>query len=209
MDKWRRCPCIKLYAVKYFQEGARGGSVMLFWGGHVDTQAHCRIHDFCLVDLRSMPCGLGWRCMHDPFVVLFLVIPLSNPWDLRFFFWFREDVFLVEILQFLLICCVLGAQIMAMGCPWGTPTILKSHANQWSESGDRDENLGELTRGSLFVPSAQILTSALHRSNWCDLRLGFGLNVPGCWIVSRLATVSGFVLFGAWCREFFDLGFSS
>jgi hypothetical protein len=45
--------------------------------------------------------------MHEPFVVLFLVIPLSNTWekvlDLGVFLGFGKVVFLVEILRFLLI----------------------------------------------------------------------------------------------------------
>jgi hypothetical protein len=45
--------------------------------------------------------------MHEPFVVLFLVILLSNPWekvfDLQVLLSFRKVVFLVEILRFLLI----------------------------------------------------------------------------------------------------------
>jgi hypothetical protein len=45
--------------------------------------------------------------MHEPFVVLFLVSPLSNPWekvlDLGVFLSFWKVVFLVEIIRFLLI----------------------------------------------------------------------------------------------------------
>jgi hypothetical protein len=63
--------------------------------------------DFILVDLRPLLCGFGWGCIIEPLVVLFLVTPLSNPWekmlDLGFFFRFQEVVFLVEILRFLLI----------------------------------------------------------------------------------------------------------
>jgi hypothetical protein len=45
--------------------------------------------------------------MHEPFVVLFLVILLSNPWDkaldLELFLGFGKVVFWVEILRLLLI----------------------------------------------------------------------------------------------------------
>jgi hypothetical protein len=45
--------------------------------------------------------------MHEPFMVLVLVIPLPNPWvkglDFGVFLCFGKEVFLVEILRFLLI----------------------------------------------------------------------------------------------------------
>jgi hypothetical protein len=45
--------------------------------------------------------------MHEPFVVLFLVFPLTNSWekvlDFGIFLGFGKVVFLVEILRFLLI----------------------------------------------------------------------------------------------------------
>jgi hypothetical protein len=31
--------------------------------------------DFRVVDLRPLLCSFGWECMHEPFVVLFLVTP--------------------------------------------------------------------------------------------------------------------------------------
>jgi hypothetical protein len=31
--------------------------------------------DFLVVDLRPLLCGFGWGCMHETFMVLFLVIP--------------------------------------------------------------------------------------------------------------------------------------
>jgi hypothetical protein len=59
--------------------------------------------------------------MHEPFVVIFLVISLSNPWEkvlnLRVFLAFGKVLFLVEILRFLPVYQVLGDQILAMGCP--------------------------------------------------------------------------------------------
>jgi hypothetical protein len=118
--------------------------------------------DFLMVDLRPFSLGFSWGCMLEPFMVRFLVIPLTNPWekvlDLGVFLYFRKVVFLVEILWFLLIRQVLVDQIVAMGCPWGTPSIPKV----LRESVERIEGLGsgfgEVTRGSLFILSAQALT---------------------------------------------------
>jgi hypothetical protein len=77
--------------------------------------------DFLVVDLRIFSWGFGWRCMHEPFIVLFLVILLTNMWekvlDFGVFIGFRKVVFFVEILRFLLIYKVLVDQIVAMGCP--------------------------------------------------------------------------------------------
>jgi hypothetical protein len=53
----------------------------------------------------------------------------------------------------------------------------KCCVNLWSESGDQEGCLEGLTRSSMFIPSAQALTSlvgALHRSDRCRLVLGFG-----------------------------------
>jgi hypothetical protein len=87
------------------------------------------LDDFFVVDLRPLLCGFGWGCMHEPFIVLFLVISLSNLWekvlDLGLFLGFGKVVFLVEIFRFLSIYQVLGDQIVAMGCPWGTSSIPK------------------------------------------------------------------------------------
>jgi hypothetical protein len=83
--------------------------------------------DFLVVILRPFSLGFDRGCIQEPFVVIFLVIPLSNPWakmlDFRFFLGFGKVVFLVEILRFLLIQWVLVDQIIAMACPWGTPNI--------------------------------------------------------------------------------------
>jgi hypothetical protein len=52
----------------------------------------------------------------------------------------------------------------------------KSCANSWSESGDRDLDLEELTRGLLFMPRAQVLagvTGASHQSDRCRPLVGF------------------------------------
>jgi hypothetical protein len=63
--------------------------------------------DFLAVVLRPLPWGFGWGCMCEPFVVLFLVILLTNPLEkvLNFgvFLGFGKVVFLLQILRFLLI----------------------------------------------------------------------------------------------------------
>jgi hypothetical protein len=81
------------------------------------------------MDLRPFFLGFDWGCMHEPFMVPFLVIPLPNPWvkvlNFEDFLGFRKVAVLVEILRFLLIQRVLVDQIVAMWCPWGTPSIHK------------------------------------------------------------------------------------
>jgi hypothetical protein len=54
----------------------------------------------------------------------------------------------------------------------------ESCANLWSQSGDREFDLGELTRGFLFIPSCLGLTGLtveLDRSDWCKAFVGFCL----------------------------------
>jgi hypothetical protein len=46
----------------------------------------------------------------------------------------------------------------------------KSCANPWSESGDRDLDLGELTCGLLFIPSCLGLTGLTGAEPLWDLR---------------------------------------
>jgi hypothetical protein len=81
------------------------------------------------VVLRSFSLEFDRGCMHEPFVVLFLVIPLPNllvkVLDFAIFIGFRKVVFLVGILPFLLIQRVLVDQIVARGCLGGTPSISK------------------------------------------------------------------------------------
>jgi hypothetical protein len=73
--------------------------------------------------------GFGGGCMHEPFVVLFPLIPLPYPWakglDFGVFVLLGFVVFLEEILRFLLIQRVLVDHNLGMECPWGVPTTPK------------------------------------------------------------------------------------
>jgi hypothetical protein len=78
--------------------------------------------------------------------------------------------------------------------------------NPWSESRDQEGCLEGLTHGSLFIPSTQDLTGALHRSNQCDTYWVLAwVNVLVCCLVSKLVAVSSLLLFGA--RGFAFLNF--
>jgi hypothetical protein len=77
----------------------------------------------------SGPCSRGfdgWN-LWEPFVVLWAVIPLPNQWvewlDFGGFGVLGLEVLLRVDFRFLLIYQVLVDQIIAMGCPWGTPSI--------------------------------------------------------------------------------------
>jgi hypothetical protein len=76
---------------------------------------------------RPFSWGFFGGSMHEPFVVLFPLIPLPNLWEkgLHFgvFVVLGFGVFLAEILRFLLFQWVLVDHNLAMKCPWGVPTI--------------------------------------------------------------------------------------
>jgi hypothetical protein len=135
---------------------------------------------FLVIFFRWTLCGFCEGCTHNPLVVIFLVPPSQIRGNMCSIWGFLEISWRGLLGVHLLIpldLVSLGAQIIAMRCPWGTHTIPKSRANPWSESGDREGSLEELTCGSLFIPSAQAVTSlsgALHRSERCCSLLGFG-----------------------------------
>jgi hypothetical protein len=89
--------------------------------------------------------------MHEPSVVLFPFIPHPNLWakglDFGVFGVLGLEEFLAGFLQFLLIWKVLVTETYL----WTTHEVFlpspKSCANLWSDSGDRELDLGELTRG--------------------------------------------------------------
>jgi hypothetical protein len=76
----------------------------------------------------------------------------------------------------------------------------KSCANPWSDSGDRELDLGVLTR-VLFIPTSSSHTSrtgASHQSDRCRLLLSFAwVNICVSSLLSRVATVSSLGQFGA------------
>jgi hypothetical protein len=75
----------------------------------------------------------------------------------------------------------------------------KSCANPWSDSGDRELDLGELTHGCCSSSSGHNgLTGASHRPDWCRLVLSFAqVNVWVSSLLSRVAVVSSLGQFGA------------
>jgi hypothetical protein len=153
-----------------------------------------------VVVLRLFSLGFGWGCMHEPFVVLFLVIPLPNSWVqvliFGVFLGFGKLVFLVEILWFLLIQRVLVHQIVAIGCPCGTPSIPKALC----EPVERIERSGFGIREAPLCESVEQIRAAPY---WVLNRV----NILVCSLVSRLAAVSSLVLFGARELCLLDLGF--
>jgi hypothetical protein len=57
-------------------------------------------------------------------------------------------------------------------CPWTDHEVFllspKSCVKPWSESGDRELDLEELTRGLLFIPSCPGVTGLTGALNWSD-----------------------------------------
>jgi hypothetical protein len=152
--------------------------------------------------------GFGGGCMHEPFVVLLPLIPLSNPWakglDFGVFVVLGFGVFLAEILRFLLIQRVLVDHNLAMECPWGVPTIPKVlfGSMEWIERSG--VGFGGVDPRVLFIPSCPGhtgLTGALDRSDRCEPFVGFALGelldscVFGlCWCWSVLGSFGGVLL---------------
>jgi hypothetical protein len=116
--------------------------------------------DFLEAISRPFPLGFGGGCMHEPFVVLFPLIPVPNPWakglDFGVFGVLGLELFLAGFLWFLLIQRVLVDHNLAMECPWGVPTIPKSCSDLWSESGYRELDSEEFTRGFCSSRAAQV-----------------------------------------------------
>jgi hypothetical protein len=129
--------------------GWSGGKLDLVWTSLwcIDDSAWflkawmCCSRSFFLVIFGALSWRFFWKisrpfswafvggCMHEPFMVLFPLILLPNPWerglDFGVFVGLGFVVFLVEILRFLLIQRVLVDHNLATECPWGIPTIPK------------------------------------------------------------------------------------
>jgi hypothetical protein len=128
---------------------------------------------------RPFSLGFGAGCMHEPLVVLFPLIPLPNLWakglDIGLFgvLWLEE--FLVGFLD----SSRFSKFWWTKSWLWSSHEVFllspKSCTNPWSDSGDRELDLGELTRGVVHPVSSghTSLTGASHRSDRCRLLLSF------------------------------------
>jgi hypothetical protein len=128
--------------------------------------------DFIGAISRSFSLGFGGGCMHEPFVVLFPLIPLPNPWakGLGFgvFSILGLEEFLAGFLRFFLIQQVLVDHNLAMECPWGVPTIPKvlfGSVERIGRSGVRFEGVDPRV---LFIPSCPGYTDLTGALDWCD-----------------------------------------
>jgi hypothetical protein len=115
--------------------------------------------DFLREILRPFSWGFGGGCMHEPFVVLFPLIPLPNPWakglDFGVFDVLGLEEFLVGFLRFLLIWQVLVDKNLAMDYPWGVPTIPKVLRKSVEWFGRSGVGFGRVDPRVLFIPRAQ------------------------------------------------------
>jgi hypothetical protein len=118
--------------------------------------------------------------LHEPFVVLFPLIPLPNPWEkglnFRVFIVLGFVVFVEEILWFLLIQRVLVDHNLAMECPWGVPTTpnVLCESLEWIEISG--VGFGGVDSQVLFItscPGVTGLTGARDRSDRCEPFVGF------------------------------------
>jgi hypothetical protein len=150
---------------------------------------------------RPFSWGFVGGCMHEPFMVLFPLIHLPNPWekglDFGVFVVLGFVVFLAEILRFLLIQWVLVDHNLAMECHEVFLLSPKSCSDLWRESEDRELDLEELTRGFCSSRAAQVslvwpvlLTgligvSPLWDLPWvnCLIRVSLGCVVVGQFLV--------------------------
>jgi hypothetical protein len=124
--------------------------------------------DFLEAVLRPFFLGFGGEYIHEPFVVIFLSIPLPNPWvkGLNFgvFVALGLVVFLAEILRFLLIQRVLVDHNLAMECPWGVLTIPKVLCESVERIGRSRVGFGGVDSQVMFIlsyPGVTGLTGAL------------------------------------------------
>jgi hypothetical protein len=115
--------------------------------------------------------------MLEPFVVLFLLIPLPNLWakglDCGVFIVLGLVVFLAEIPRFLLIQRVLVDHNFAMECLWGVPTTPKVLCESVERIGRSGVGSGGVDPRVLFIPSCPGVTGALDWSDRCNPFVGF------------------------------------
>jgi hypothetical protein len=113
--------------------------------------------DFLGTISRPFSLGFGGECMHEPSVVLFPLIPLTNLWakglDFGVFGALGLETFLWDFLD----SSWFSKFWWTKSWLWSAHEVFllspKSCTNPWSDSRDRELDLGELTRGSCSSPS--------------------------------------------------------
>jgi hypothetical protein len=143
--------------------------------------------------------GFDGGNLWEPFVVLWAMIPLPNPWvkglDIGVFRVLGLEVFLAGFLRFHLFGQVLVGLNLAMDSSWGVPIIPKVLFNPWSDSRDRSLDLGELTRGCCSSRAAQatpvwpVLLTGLTGATLGGFLLGWTSGCVRCCPVFRLFRV--------------------
>jgi hypothetical protein len=148
--------------------------------------------------------GFDGGNLWEPFVVLWAVIPLPNPWvkglDFGVFRVLGLEVFLAGFLRFLLFGQVLVGLNLAMGSSWGVPIIPKVLFKSGEWFGRSRFGFGGVDPRVLFIPSCPGytgLTGALDRFDRCNPRWVFArVNVWVCSLLSCVASVSSLGQFG-------------
>jgi hypothetical protein len=133
----------------------------------------------------SGPCSWGFdgANLWEPFVVLWDVIPLPNPWVKGLGFGvFRVlglELFLVWFLRFLLFGQVLVGLNLAMDSSWGVPIIPKVLFKSVEWFGTSKFGFGELTHGCCSFRAAQatpvwpVLLTGLTGATLSEFLLGW------------------------------------
>jgi hypothetical protein len=146
----------------------------------------------------------------EPFVVLWAMIPLPNPWvkglDFGVFRVLGLEVFLVGFLQFLLFGQVLVGLNLAMNSSWGVPIIPKVLFKSVERFRKSRFGFGGVDPRVLFIPSCPGytgLTGALERSDRCNLLWVFArVNVWVSLLLSCVGAVSSLGKFGGRLASF-------
>jgi hypothetical protein len=136
--------------------------------------------EFLAVFSGPCSCRFGGGCMCEPFVVLFPLIHLPNPWvkglDFGVFGVLGLEEFLARFLRSLLILQVLVDNNLAMDSPWGVPTIPKVLRKSVERFGRSGFGFGGVDPRMLFIPTSSghtSLTGASHQFDRCIPQLGF------------------------------------
>jgi hypothetical protein len=148
----------------------------------------------------SGPCSWGFDGgnLCEPFVVIWVVIPLPNPWvkglDFGVFRVLGLEEFLAGFLRFPLFGQVLVGLNLAMDSSWGVPIVPKVLFKPMERFGRSRLGFGGVDPWVLFIPSCPGytgLTGALDRSDRCNLWWVFArVNVWVSLLLSCVAAVS-------------------